>query len=94
MVINSDAGHTFADRFDYSSPFVAKDDWEHTLRVLATASVLIGVAYTGIENVNSNFVRTRWSDLYLFDLQRLPCTPADCGFALYGLSGALPAIEP
>lgn len=56
MVINSDAGHTFADRFDlisliskdqkewrsayYSSPFVAKDDWEHTL-ILSGLKVLL-----------------------------------------------------
>jgi hypothetical protein len=46
------------------------------------------MALTRIENVNPDLMRSRWSDFNFFDLERFPCSPADCGFALDGFSSS------
>ena len=68
---------------------MAQDHGEETLGILATASVFIGMAYTSMQDSDSDFTSLRRSDFDFLDLQRLSSTPADCGPTLDGLSRRL-----
>lgn len=56
------------------------------LRILATASVLISVTYTCIQDLNADFVNARGCNLDFLDLEGLACTPANSSLAGNGLS--------
>ena len=44
---------------------------------------------TGIEDPDADFMSPGRSDLDFLELERLACTPADCGLALNGLSSSI-----
>ena len=67
---------------------MSQHDWERALWVLAALSVRIGVADTGVVDLNADFVCLWCCNLDLFNGQIFPSLPGDCGLASDGLSGS------
>jgi hypothetical protein len=60
---------------------MTEDHGEETLGILATASVLISMAYTGVQDLNADFVSVRGCNLNFLDLEGLASTPANSSLA-------------
>jgi len=81
-----DVVDTFTDRLDDTGTFVAENGREGTLGVRARKSVGIGVAETGVGDLDTDFALTRSADFDLFDGHGLAGFPGYGGLALDGLS--------
>jgi len=75
------AGDTLADGLDNSTTLVAQDNREITLRIHSTSCVLVGVANTSVEDVDTNFARFGRCDLDVLDDEWRIGLPSDGGFA-------------
>lgn len=51
------------------------------LWIFPAAGVFVGMADTGVQDVNPDFMRLGRCDFDILDLERLACGPADSSFA-------------
>ena len=85
MVSSFDMRHTFANGFNNTTSFVAKNAGEQAFWIQATQSVRISVAQCSKGNFNSDFTRLRGGHNHIHDLQRLFRFHCYGGFAFDGL---------
>jgi hypothetical protein len=78
-----------ADRLDDAGALVTEDNGESTLGVLAGESVGIGMADTGVVDLDADLVGLGRGDLDVLDAEVLACFPGHSGLAGNGLANGI-----
>jgi len=73
------------DRLDDTGALVTEDDGEGTLGILSGERVGIGMADTGVVDLNADLASLGGSNLNVLDAEVLACLPGDGGLAGDGL---------
>lgn len=79
MVTGLHIRDTLTNRLDNTGTLVSKNDGEGTLGVLARQCVGIGMAHTGIVDLNADFVGSGHANLDVLDGEVLAGFPGDSG---------------